>query len=46
MALVQPLKDVMNKDVMYHLALEALTKLDKEDVMSDAGEIAAADRRA
>jgi hypothetical protein len=29
----------MNNEVMYHLALESLAKLDKEDVMPDHKEI-------
>jgi enoyl-CoA hydratase/carnithine racemase len=41
-ALIQPLKNWMQRDVMYHLALESLAKLDKEDVHPDAGEIAQA----
>jgi enoyl-CoA hydratase/carnithine racemase len=39
-ALIQPLKNEMERNVMYHLALESLAKLDKEDVHSDADEIA------
>jgi len=38
-SLTQPLKNVMEQDVMYHLALESLAKLDKEDVMPDSHEI-------
>jgi enoyl-CoA hydratase/carnithine racemase len=38
--LVQPLKKWMEQEVMYHLALESLAKLDKEDVMPDHKEIA------
>jgi enoyl-CoA hydratase/carnithine racemase len=38
--LIQPLKKWMQQEVMYHLALESLAKLDKEDVMPDAAEIA------
>jgi enoyl-CoA hydratase/carnithine racemase len=41
-ALIQPLKKWMEQEVMYHLALESLAKLDKEDVHSDASEIAQA----
>jgi len=37
--LVQPLKKWMEQEVMYHLALESLAKLDKEDVMPDHKEI-------
>ena len=37
--LIQPLKQWMEKEVMYHLALESLAKLDKEDVMPDHKEI-------
>jgi hypothetical protein len=29
----------MEQEVMYHLALESLAKLDKEDVHRDTGEI-------
>ena len=32
-ALIQPLKKWMEQEVMYHLALESLAKLDKEDVL-------------
>jgi enoyl-CoA hydratase/carnithine racemase len=39
--LIQPLKQWMEKEVMYHLALESLAKLDKEDVMPDHREIEA-----
>jgi enoyl-CoA hydratase/carnithine racemase len=39
-ALIQPLKTWMERDMMYHLALESLAKLDKEDVHPDEGEIA------
>jgi enoyl-CoA hydratase/carnithine racemase len=39
--LIQPLKKWMEQEVMYHLALESLAKLDKEDVMPDSKEIAA-----
>jgi len=38
--LIQPLKKWMEQEVMYHLALESLAKLDKEDVMPDHKEIA------
>ena len=38
--LTQPLRNWMEKDVMYHLGMEALAKLDKEDVHSDDQEIA------
>jgi enoyl-CoA hydratase/carnithine racemase len=38
-ALIQPLKKWMEQDVMYHLALESLAKLDKEDVHPDTSEI-------
>jgi len=38
--LIQPLKKWMEQEVMYHLALESLAKLDKEDVMPDSKEIA------
>ena len=38
--LIQPLKKWIEQEVMYHLALESLAKLDKEDVMPDAKEIA------
>jgi enoyl-CoA hydratase/carnithine racemase len=41
-ALIQPLKKWMEQEVMYHLALESLAKLDKEDVHSDESEIAQA----
>jgi len=37
--LIQPLKKWIEQEVMYHLALESLAKLDKEDVMSDSKEI-------
>jgi enoyl-CoA hydratase/carnithine racemase len=37
--LVQPLKKWMEQEVMYHLALESLAKLDKEDVVPDHKEI-------
>lgn len=37
--LTQPLRNWMEKDVMYHLGMEALAKLDKEDVHSDDAEI-------
>ena len=37
--LIQPLKKWMEQEVMYHLALESLAKLDKEDVMPDHKEI-------
>jgi len=40
--LTQPLRNWMERDVMYHLGMEALAKLDKEDVHSDDAEIAAA----
>jgi enoyl-CoA hydratase/carnithine racemase len=40
--LTQPLRNWMEKDVMYHLGMEALAKLDKEDVHSDDAEIAEA----
>src|SRR5262249_3538573 len=43
-SLTQPLKNVMEQDVMYHLALESLAKLDKEDVIPDAHEIEAAQK--
>ena len=39
--LTEPLRRWMEESVMYHLGLEALAKLDKEDVMSDDEEIAA-----
>ena len=38
--LIQPLKKWIEQEIMYHLALESLAKLDKEDVMPDAKEIA------
>ena len=38
--LIQPLKKWMEQELMYHLALESLAKLDKEDVMPDHKEIA------
>jgi enoyl-CoA hydratase/carnithine racemase len=38
--LTQPLRNWMERDVMYHLGMEALAKLDKEDVHSDEQEIA------
>jgi enoyl-CoA hydratase/carnithine racemase len=38
-ALIQPLKKLMEENVMYHLALESLAKLDKENVLPDAREI-------
>jgi enoyl-CoA hydratase/carnithine racemase len=41
---IQPLKKWMEQEVMYHLALESLAKLDKEDVMPDAAEIAAGEK--
>jgi len=44
-ALIQPLKKWMEQDVMYHLALESLAKLDKEDVHPDGEEIAQAKAR-
>jgi len=37
--LIQPMKKLIEQDIMYHLALESLAKLDKEDVMPDAKEI-------
>ena len=37
--LIQPLKKWIEQEVMYHLALESLAKLDKEDVMPDSKEI-------
>jgi enoyl-CoA hydratase/carnithine racemase len=37
--MIQPLKKWMEQEVMYHLALESLAKLDKEDVMPDDKEI-------
>jgi enoyl-CoA hydratase/carnithine racemase len=40
--LTQPLRNWMERDVIYHLGMEALAKLDKEDVHSDADEIARA----
>jgi enoyl-CoA hydratase/carnithine racemase len=40
--LTQPLRNWMERDVIYHLGMEALAKLDKEDVHSDADEIAQA----
>lgn len=41
--LTQPLREAMERDVMYHLGMEALAKLDKEDVHSDDDdEVAAA----
>jgi hypothetical protein len=40
--LTEPLREWMEKSAGYHLALEALAKLDKEDVLSDDDEIAAA----
>jgi len=40
--LTQPLRNWMEKDVMYHLGMEALAKLDKEDVHSDDTELAEA----
>lgn len=39
--LTQPLREAMERDVMYHLGMEALAKLDKEDVHSDDDELAA-----
>jgi enoyl-CoA hydratase/carnithine racemase len=42
--LIQPLKKWMEQEVMYHLALESLAKLDKEDVMPDSVEIAAGEK--
>lgn len=44
-ALIQPLKKWMERDVMYHLALESLAKLDKEDIHPDTDEIAQASGR-
>lgn len=38
--LTQPLRNWMERDVMYHLGMEALAKLDKEDVHSDDDEVA------
>jgi len=38
-ALIQPLKKWMEQEVMYHLALESLAKLDKEDVHPDTSEL-------
>jgi enoyl-CoA hydratase/carnithine racemase len=38
--MIQPLKKWMESEVMYHLALESLAKLDKEDVIPDDKEIA------
>lgn len=38
--LTEPLRKWMEESVMYHLGMEALAKLDKEDVMSDDEEIA------
>lgn len=43
--LTQPLRNWMERDVMYHLGMEALAKLDKEDVHSDDQEIAEANAR-
>lgn len=37
--MIQPLKKWMEQEIMYHLALESLAKLDKEDVMPDHKEI-------
>ena len=37
--LIQPLKKWMGNEVMYHLVLESLAKLDKEDMMPDHKEI-------
>ena len=37
--LIQPLKKWIEQEVMYHLALESLAKLDKEDIMPDSKEI-------
>jgi len=39
--MTEPLRKWMEESVMYHLALEALAKLDKEEVLSDDEEIAA-----
>jgi enoyl-CoA hydratase/carnithine racemase len=43
--LTQPLRNWMERDVMYHLGMEALAKLDKEDVHSDDEELAKAARK-
>lgn len=43
--LTQPLRNWMERDVTYHLGMEALAKLDKEDVHSDDEEIAQAAAR-
>lgn len=44
--MIQPLKKWMEQEVMYHLALESLAKLDKEDVMPDHKEIEQASGKA
>jgi enoyl-CoA hydratase/carnithine racemase len=41
--LSQPLRNWMERDVAYHLGMESLAKLDKEDVHSDDEEIAQAE---
>jgi len=43
--LTQPLRSWMERDVVYHLGMEALAKLDKENVHSDEHEIAQAAKR-
>jgi enoyl-CoA hydratase/carnithine racemase len=43
--LTQPLRNWMERDVAYHLGMEALAKLDKEDVHSDDEELAQAARK-
>jgi enoyl-CoA hydratase/carnithine racemase len=40
--LTQPLREAMERDVMYHLGMESLAKLDKEDVHPDDDEVIAA----
>lgn len=42
--LTEPLRKWMEESVVYHLALESLAKLDKEDVLSDDEEVAAAEK--
>jgi enoyl-CoA hydratase/carnithine racemase len=43
--LSQPLRNWMERDVAYHLGMESLAKLDKEDVHSDDSEIAQAKQK-
>ncbi len=45
LVLTQPLRNWMERDVVYHLGMEALAKLDKEDVHSDDQEIAESQSR-